>query len=567
MKIKSTRQLLCGILVAPVIMLACSGKTSPRKSMTSSDRKGLEKQFYFAEGLKHYELQDLAMASAFFRQALQLDSTCDACYYRLAEIYLRSGFPKEAEALCRSALQLDSANVWYRIMLGKACAAAMHIDKAIAVFEATLQDNPQLADVQYQLATLYAGKKQSGKALQLLDALESRNGATEETLLLRFEILQDMGDYKAALEALTALGESVSDVRIYTLLGETCSNLNEDSLALAYFQKALALNPAYPPARFGEVDLYRRIQHFDVYFQKLYTLCANPGIPAAMKTEYLAALLKVSRFTAVFKPQLDTVFTLLRTPPNSDVELLYGSFLLRAGQRDSALAVFTNATQQFSADTTAWETLLGLLYYRQSWDSLDVQAAKAITIFPQRVNFIMLRAAALSQKNDSRAAISLLEKALPLCKGNPEQTLQLYTQLGDLYQLDNNSKKAFQCYEKALALDSANILVLNNYAYYLSLSGKQLDRAYAMSQKTITAEPNNATYLDTFGWILYKLGKLIEAKAIFRHAMIYGGTDSAVILDHYADVLYALGEKDAATLYWEMSYKKDPDPLVKQKIQ
>ena len=109
--------------------------------------------------------------------------------------------------------------------------------------------------------------------------------------------------------------------------------------------------------------------------------------------------------------------------------------------------------------------------------------------------------------------------------------------------------------------------MLNNYAYYLSLSGKQLDKAYAMSQKTITAEPDNATYLDTFGWILYKMGKFIEAKAIFRHAMIYGGTDSAVILDHYADVLYALGEKDAAVVYWEMSYKKDPDPLVRQKIQ
>jgi tetratricopeptide (TPR) repeat protein len=554
-------------MVWPVIMMACSGKSNPYSSMIPENRKGLEKQFYFTEGLKYYELQDLPMANAFFRQALRADSACDACYYKLAELYLQSGFPKEATALCRSALRLDSANVWYRVLLGKACAAAMHTDEAIAAFEAVTGRNPNLPEVRYQLAALYAERKQPEKALQQLDSLESRSGASEETLLLRFEILQDMGKYDDALGTLSVLGQSTADVRILTMLAETYNTLHKDSLAMDYFQKALDVNPAYPPALFGEADVYRRRQLFDAYFQKLYALYAKPDIPLEMKTEYLAALLKVSQFTAIFRTQLDTVFTQLRTPPDSAVELLYGSFLLQSGKRDSALVVFENTTRLFETDTAAWETLLGFLYYRQAWDSLDVQAAKAIAVFPEQVRFTMLRAVALSQKDENRAAINLLEKILPLVKNDAEQTVQIYSFLGDLYQLENNSKRAFQYYEKALDIDSAHISVLNNYAYYLSLSGKQLDRAYAMSRKTIAAEPNNATYLDTFGWILYKLGKFIEAKAIFRHAMIYGGTDSAVILDHYADVLHALGEKDAATLYWEMSYKKDPDPLVKQKLQ
>jgi tetratricopeptide (TPR) repeat protein len=548
-------------------MMACSGKMNPRKSMVPENRKGLEKQFYFTEGLKYYELRDLPTASAFFRQALRLDPACDACYYKLAEIYFQSGFPKEAAALCRSALQLDSTNVWYRVLLGKAYSANMDLDRAIATFEAVAASRPQLTETYYRLAALYAGKQQPDKALRQLDSLESRSGASEETLLLRFEILQDMGDHEAAFETLTTLGQNTSDVRILTLLGETCNNLNKDTLALDYFTKALDIDPDYPPALFGEADLHRRLQRFDAYFQKLYTLYANKNIPAGMKTEYLAALLKVSQFTTIFRPQLDTVFTLLRATPDSAVESLYGSFLLRSGRKDSAVTVFENATRTFSADTTTWETWLGYLYYQKSWDSLDVQASKALAVFPEQLNFITLKAVALSQKKENRAAINLLEKALAICKNDVGQTLQIYSFLGDLYQLENNNKKAFQYYEKALVLDSANVSVLNNYAYCLSLSGKQLDRAYAMSQKTITAEPNNATYLDTFGWILYKLGKFIEAKAIFRHAMIYGGTDNAVILDHYADVLYALGEKDAAVLYWEMSYKKDPDPLVKKKLQ
>jgi Tfp pilus assembly protein PilF len=567
MKKKHRVRLLCCAIALPVVMMACSGKSNPYRSMPPESRKGLEKQFYFTEGLKYYELQDLNTANALFRQALHLDSTCDACYYKLAEIYFRSGFPKEAAALSRAALALDSTNVWYRMLLGQACSANRELDDAIAEFEAVIQSHPHLTEAYYRLAALYAARKQPEKALLRLDTLDNRGGVSEESLLLRFEILQDMGDVDGALETLTAIGQHTSDARIFAMLGETYNELDKDSLSLVYFTKALDTDPGYPPALFGEADVYRRRQLFDVYFQKLYALYAKPEVPVEMKTDYLAALLKVSKFAAVFGPQLDTVFTVLRATPHNAVELLYGSFLIQSGKGEAALAVFENATRLFSADTTAWEALLGFLYYRQSWDSLDVQAAKALALFPEQVNFTMMRAVALSQKKEDRAAISLLEKTLPAVKDDPAQTLQIYSFLGDLYQSENNSKKAFQYYEKALAIDSANVPVLNNYAYYLSLSGKQLDRAYAMSQKTITAEPNNATYLDTFGWILYKLGKFIEAKAIFRHAMIYGGTDSAVILDHYADVLYALGEKDAAMLYWDMSYKKEPDPLVKKKMQ
>ena len=453
MEKKRTVRLLCCLIVLPVVMMACSGKANPRRSMLPESRKGLEKQFYFTEGLKYYELSDLSTASAFFRQALRLDLSCDACYYKLAEIYFQLGLPREAVALCRSAMAIDSANVWYRVLLGKAYSANMDLDRAIATFETVAQSHPQLAETHYRLAALYASKKQPKKALRHLDSLENRSGVSDESLLLRFEILQDMGDYEAALDALTTLGQSTSDMRIFTLLGETYNNLDKDTLALLYFTKALEIDPGYPPALFGEADLHRRLQRFDDYFQKLYTLYANEDIPVEMKTEYLTALLKVSQFTAVFRPQVDTVFALLRTADStSAVELLYGSFLIQSGKRDSALAVFENATRLFGADTTAWETLLGFLYYRQSWDSLDVQASKAISIFPERLNFVMLRSIALSQKKEMRAAIDLLEKTLPACKSDPAQTLQIYSFLGDLYKRRTTAKRLFSITKKLLPL-------------------------------------------------------------------------------------------------------------------
>jgi tetratricopeptide (TPR) repeat protein len=128
-----------------------------------------------------------------------------------------------------------------------------------------------------------------------------------------------------------------------------------------------------------------------------------------------------------------------------------------------------------------------------------------------------------------------------------------YSSMGDLYHQMNDSKNSYKCYEKALKIDPDYNPVLNNYAYYLSLEGKNLKKAKEMSGKTITSEPDNPTYLDTYAWILHLMGQDIEAKAIFKHAMLYGGKESKTILEHYAIVLDALGEKDLANIYYKQA--------------
>ena len=129
--------------------------------------------------------------------------------------------------------------------------------------------------------------------------------------------------------------------------------------------------------------------------------------------------------------------------------------------------------------------------------------------------------------------------------------------MGDMYHQLGENKKAYLAYDKALGINPRYVPVLNNYAYFLSMEGKQLKKAYAMSKITVEQEPDNPTYLDTFGWILYLQGKPLEAKPFFKHAMLYGGKDSAVILDHYAEVLYALKEYDLAFVYWMQAQAKN----------
>ena len=139
---------------------------------------------------------------------------------------------------------------------------------------------------------------------------------------------------------------------------------------------------------------------------------------------------------------------------------------------------------------------------------------------------------------------------------NPKVLPALST-IGDCWHSLGNDKKAFKAYDKVLRINPEYLPVLNNYAYYLSLTGKKLKKAERMSRVTVEKEPDNATFLDTYAWILHLMGRDKDAKPFFKHAMIYGGKDSKVILSHYAEVLEALGEGDLAKYYKGLADSKE----------
>jgi tetratricopeptide (TPR) repeat protein len=125
------------------------------------------------------------------------------------------------------------------------------------------------------------------------------------------------------------------------------------------------------------------------------------------------------------------------------------------------------------------------------------------------------------------------------------------TLIGDAQYQDNRPRAAFRTYEKALALLPNDAGLLNNYAYFLSEEGRELERALEMAERAITISRNNSTYLDTYAWILYKLERYTEAKRYMRQAVTLDPTQSEVLMCHYGDILFALGENFMAQIYWE----------------
>lgn len=74
-------------------------------------------------------------------------------------------------------------------------------------------------------------------------------------------------------------------------------------------------------------------------------------------------------------------------------------------------------------------------------------------------------------------------------------------------------------YEALLRFEPRNIMIMNNLAWALCLSGGDLDRAEQLSRTTIMAEPTNPVYLDTYAWILYTRGEYEDAYFYIQRAM------------------------------------------------
>ena len=126
----------------------------------------------------------------------------------------------------------------------------------------------------------------------------------------------------------------------------------------------------------------------------------------------------------------------------------------------------------------------------------------------------------------------------------------------------------FQLYDEALAIFPGNTSIMNNYAYFLALNNRDLDRAESMAAKAVYANPNNATFIDTYAWVYFKKKNYDMALLYIRSAISNSDAPSSDILEHYGDILFMTGDEEGALKQWEEALKLDSEnELLRKKVE
>jgi len=503
-----------------------------------------------------------------------LDPDNDAAYYYLALCDYFTGNSKDAVAELKEAVRLDPGNYWYRDRLALIYSLTGQEASAISVYEDLLKDFPKKTEIYYSLVNLYAQKNDADKVLETLDAIETVAGKSEGSVSARFDVLMRLNRRDEAFKALSDFNEEYSSAQILAMMGDFKMNEYEDSLALKYYEEALSYQSDYAPAMLGRAEAYRLSRSYDKFFESIGDFVRTDIISPQAKTQYLSSFFQHSddRFLRNWQPQLDSLMEDCVTthPKDTSVLSLAGSYYYTTQRIDRAKELFKANTDNHPDNFIAAATYIQMLGTVGDWQGLRDESEVAFSRFPDEPGFLQMKSMAEYNLHDFKAVVEDNQRVIELFPKDSAAVLSAYSSIGDIYHMVGHPKEAFKVYDKALKINPTYAPVLNNYAYYLSLTGRKLKKAYAMSKITVDQEPDNATYLDTLGWILYLQGKAEDAKAYFKHAMLYGGKDSVTILDHYAEVLYKLEEYDLATVYWNMAKQKNTEgeiPDLDERVQ
>jgi tetratricopeptide (TPR) repeat protein len=217
-----------------------------------------------------------------------------------------------------------------------------------------------------------------------------------------------------------------------------------------------------------------------------------------------------------------------------------------------------NAAARLQLVANAWET--------DSMNTVVSLCQGGRQYNPDEMAFYYYQGIAYYKQEKLDEALSAFQNGIGVIneESNPAIVSDFYAVMGDILHQKGQPQAAYAAYDSCLVWKDDNIGCLNNYAYYLSEEGEQLDKAEQMSYKTIKAEPKNATYLDTYAWILFMQQRYSEAKVYIEQALQNkdDSLDNAVIFEHAGDIYACCNDSDKALEYWEQALKGAPEKQI-----
>jgi tetratricopeptide (TPR) repeat protein len=547
------------ILFAAVLsfsVASCSSSYNSMKKLSNNSKLMSDVNYY--EGLKQYYSGTTDNAIKFMNRAISLNRENDATYFILSQIYQGKNQRVEALKNAELAFTYSPDNEDYGLNFAQNLQRLNRLDSALNVYSQLIAKDSANTDLLLNMSLIYGVKGDIVKSIRLYDEFSSRYGNNETILENKQKLYLQFNQLDSAISVGNKLIELFPDnPRHFALIADIYSNKGNDSLAIDYNIKALELVPTFPLAQIGLSDAYRREVRYAEYFRMLNKIFKNDDIKNSDKVNYFNQFLENKQFYQVFYPNIDTLITnfIVTYPKDTSIYPIYAEHMGKLGKLGDLNTFLMEKLDSGSKDSALFFKFIELNLYTKRFDTTSFYASKAISIYPKLVKLYLYKSYALFQKKDFDSTIFVLKTALPYVQSDSIK-VDILSMIGDSYHSLGNDKDAFTYYDEALSVNPANIQVLNNYSYYLSLVDRKLAKALKMINIVLKKEPNNSTYLDTKAWLLYKLGKYDEAKVVMRQALLYGGNESDTILEHYGDILFKLKEIETAKLYWQMSYDK-----------
>lgn len=555
--------LLC---IVPLFLFA----QKERDPLSSKQRQKFNEIFFLAE--KQKNLGNEPEALAFYEELHKMDENNATVCFELAQLYARNNQAIEAIQYGERAVNLDPDNKWFKILLSSIYGKFGEAKDQIHILNELVKMDSLNLDYRYELAQVYTDNRRYKEAIDALNELEAITGINEMITDQKKVIYLADNDVESAVGEMKKLIKAYpKNVEYRGILAQIYMANGQEKKAMAIYEEMLAVEPEDPRPHLDLAQYYQQQKNFEKSIFHLSKAMKSPELDIDKKVAVLMSLFEASMHDSLLRKEAFAMLeTLIEQNPNDPKAFaIYGDFLSRDKRDVEALKMYKKAvTLDGGALYEIWNQILLIEIQTEMYDSLAIDGPRAIDVFPNQPLPYFFTGIALSMTNREEEAVDYLESGLLYVIGNPRLKEQFYTQLADVYHKLEEHESSDSYFEKAIALNASNPTVLNNYAYYLSVRSKDLDKALKMSERSNTLAPGNPTFLDTWAWILYQKGQYEEALKKIEQVMYLGGDKIGEVVEHYGDILYKNNRKEEALEQWQNAKKLgDTSNTIDQKIR
>lgn len=569
------------LLVAVWTLVSCGTVKSTREkpavalaqsSLTPEQQRKYD--YFFLEAMRLKEKKDYASAFGLLQHCLDIHPNAASALYEVSQYYMfLRQVPQGQEALEKAVANVPD-NYWYSQGLASLYQQQNELDKAVTLLEQMVVRFPAKQDPLFNLLDLYGRQEKYDEVISTLNRLEKRMGKNEQLSMEKFRIYLQMKDDKKAFQEIESLvQEYPMDMRYQVILGDVYLQNGKKQEAYDVYQKVLAAEPDNPMAIFSMASYYKQTGQEELYQQQLDTLLLNKKVTPDTKVGVMRQMIVENEQADKDSTQIIALFDRIMKQEQDDpqIPMLYAQYLLSKNMESESVPVLEQVVDLDPTNKAARMMLIGAAVKKEDYKQIIKVCEPGIEATPDALEFYYYLAVAYNQAEKPDSVISICKRALEHTTADSKKEIvsDFYSILGDMYHTQKQMKEAYAAYDSALVYNPSNIGALNNYAYYLSVERRDLDKAEEMSYKTVKAEPNNATYLDTYAWILFEKGNYAEARIYIDNAMkSEGGDKSDVIVEHCGDIYYMTGDVDGALTYWKKALEMGSESkTLKQKIE
>jgi tetratricopeptide (TPR) repeat protein len=537
------------------------------KPMTDAD-SAMVKQLFFS-ALREKTIENIPLAAEYFDKIIKIDPANDASLFELANIKKTQNNYDEAQRLLEKAVTVNPDNEWYWSALADCYEKNNDLPKLENVFNELIRINPDKPDYYYDKANALFLQQRYDEALQVYNQLEQLIGSTDDLLANRQKIYLKQGKVDLAAQQLEQMiTVNPSQIKYYLFLAELYSANNFADKALKVLLTAEKINANNGLVHLALADIYRDKKNYEASYNELTLAFAIPDLDIDQKIKIIwgyipkfpepnakASALELSRILMVTHPQ------------DAKAYAIYGDMLLQNEKLTDAKAMYKKSVALNNQVYAVQEQLVRIELSDNDFDGAISDGENSLSFFPNQAWMNYLVGVGWLQKKNYNKALGYLKNATSLELQDKDLLSQSFSSIGDCYHDLKDIKNSDDAYEKALSYNADNAFTLNNYAYYLSLRGEQLEKAARMSKRSNELQPNTASFEDTYAWILFKQKDFAGAKLWIEKALTDDKDKSALKSEHYGDIMFSLGNVDAAVENWKKAKANgDQSPVLDRKI-